>query len=65
MKPNITTNTTTPFLTAADLRQRWQVSGMFIHRLRHAGRLRAYKIGKRGVRFALSDILKIEAESAA
>jgi hypothetical protein len=38
---------------------------MFLHRLRRAGRLTAYKIGKRGVRFALSDILKIEAESAA
>lgn len=51
------------FITAAELRKRWIVSGMFLHRMRKTGKLSVIRIGKRGVRFALSDILKIEAES--
>lgn len=65
MKTDPTNPPTAPFLTAAELRQRWSVSGMFLHRLRQAGRLPVTRIGKRAVRYALSDILKIEAESAA
>lgn len=68
MNAKATTTTTTPtppFLTAADLRKRWQVSGMFLHRLRRAGKLRVYRIGSRGIRYALADVLKIESESAA
>jgi hypothetical protein len=65
MKNNITTETTTPFLTAAELRQRWKVSGMFLWRMRQKNRLPIYKLGSRGVRFALADVLKIESESAA
>jgi hypothetical protein len=53
-----------PFLTAAELRQRWRVSGMFLWRMRQKNRLPIYKIGSRGVRFALADVLKIESESA-
>ncbi len=65
MKTNTTTESFAPFLTAAELRQRWKVSGMFLHRIRRDGRLPVTRIGKRGVRFALADVLKIEAESAA
>ncbi|MDB6135358.1 MAG: hypothetical protein JWM59_3601 [Verrucomicrobiales bacterium] len=65
MKPTDTAESITPFLTAKDLRERWKVSGMFLHRIRAAGRLPVYKIGKRGVRFALTDVVRIESESAA
>ncbi|MDZ4288727.1 MAG: hypothetical protein U0984_12250 [Prosthecobacter sp.] len=53
------------FLTPADLRARWKVSAMFLWRLRRAGRLSGYKIGTRGVRFALADVMQIESESRA
>lgn len=65
MKPATTTDNAAPFLTAKDLRERWKVSGMFIHRIRAAGRLPVYKIGKRGVRFSITDIIRIESEAAA
>ena len=52
------------FLTAAELGNRWKVSLMFLWRKRRDGLLPAYKIGKRGVRFALADVIRIEAESA-
>ena len=65
MKNNITTETAAPFLTAKELRDRWKVSGMFLWRMREQNRLPIYKIGSRGVRFALADVLRIEAESAA
>lgn len=38
---------------------------MFLHRLRRAGRLPVYKIGARGVRFKMDDVLRIEADAAA
>lgn len=41
------------------------MSGMTLWRMRRDGRLPSYKIGKRGVRFAMADVLKIESESAA
>ncbi len=53
------------FLTAAELRARWKVSGMFLWRLRHRGKLTAYKIGTRGIRFAVADVLNIEAQARA
>lgn len=65
MKNNIPKETVAPFLTAAELRQRWKVSGMFLWRMRQKNRLPIYKLGSRGVRFALADVLKIESESAA
>ena len=64
MKPNATQETAAPFLTAAELRQRWRVSGMFLWRMRQKNRLPIYKIGSRGVRFAMADVLKIESEAA-
>ena len=65
MKNTATTETAAPFLTAAELRQRWKVSGMFLWRMRQQNRLPIYKIGSRGIRFALVDVVKIESESAA
>jgi hypothetical protein len=62
---NIPKETAAPFLTAAELRQRWKVSGMFLWRMRQQNRLPIYKIGSRGIRFALVDVVKIESESAA
>ena len=65
-KQDATKSTTAPvYLTAAELRARWKVSGMFLHRMRRAGKLKAHKIGERGVRFAVSEILVIEAQAAA
>lgn len=60
---DIPSNTPSHYLTAAELRLRWKVSGMFLWRLRRDGRLPIYKIGARGVRYAMTDILKIESES--
>lgn len=57
------TNPPDRFLTAADLRARWRVSGMFLWRMRNKGTLNAYKIGARGVRFSLADIERIERQS--
>lgn len=57
---SITTNAADGFITAANLRNRWQVSGMFIWRMRRSGKLNAYRIGSRGLRFALAEIEKIE-----
>lgn len=61
------TVTTSPaqFLTPAELRARWKVSGMFLWRLRQRGKLTPYKIGTRGIRFAVADITRIEAEARA
>lgn len=58
----ITNTNETEFITADDLRNRWKVSGMFLHRRRKDGTLSAYKFGK-GVRFLLADVLKIERDS--
>ena len=58
-----TKTTQDAFLTAAELRARWKVSGMFLWRHRRAGKLTAYKIGSRGVRFALAEVLQIETEA--
>lgn len=60
---NITTNAADGFITAANLRNRWQVSGMFIWRMRRSGKLNAYRIGSRGLRFALAEIEQIERDS--
>jgi hypothetical protein len=65
MKNTATTETAAPFLTAAELQKRWRVSAMYLHRLRAAGRLSVMRIGKRAVRYALAEVLKIEAESIA
>ena len=51
------------FLTAAELRNRWRCSGMFLWRMRKKGALTAYKIGERGVRFLLAEIERIEREA--
>ncbi len=65
MKTNPTTSEPTTFLTPAELRARWRVSGMFLWRLRRDGKLSIYRIGARGVRYALAEILQIEKQSAA
>jgi len=57
--------TDSAFLTAAELCQRWKISGMSLWRMRRDNRLRATHIGKRGLRFAMEEILRIESESAA
>lgn len=59
------TNTTAAFLTTRELQDRLKISHMTIARLRKSGKLRAYRFGVRGVRFAMSDVIKFEAESAA
>lgn len=64
-KATLHRSTTPPvtFLTAADVRNRWRCSGMFLWRMRNKGTLTAYKIGERGVRFLLSDIERIERDA--
>lgn len=51
------------FLTAAELRNRWRVSDMFLWRLRQKGKLTVYKLG-RNVRFAVTEIQRIETDAA-
>lgn len=65
MKPNSTESTDQPlqFLTASELRQRWKVSAMFLWRARQNGKLKAYKIGGRGLRYALADVQEIERQA--
>ena len=61
-----TTTTAAPaFLTTRELQDRLKLSHMTILRLRKDGKLRAHRFGARGIRFAVCDILKFEAESAA
>lgn len=60
---NINSNQSTGFINANGLQDRWQVSGMTLWRLRRAGKLTAYKIGK-GVRFSLAEVERIEREAA-
>ena len=52
-------------ITSAELRQRWKVSGMFLLRMRQAGKLRALKLGAGAVRFSIAEIQRIEQEAAA
>lgn len=51
------------FLTPTELRARWKVTGMTLWRLRKKGALPSFKLGTR-VRYRVSDILKIEEQSA-
>jgi excisionase family DNA binding protein len=53
----------TEFLTPAELAARWKLTPMTLRRWRHAGKLKAHHIG-RGIRFALSEIERIEREAA-
>lgn len=55
---------TPAFLTPAELCQRWSLTSMTLRRWRHAGKLRAHHIG-RGIRFALAEVERIEAEGQA
>jgi len=48
------------FLTAQQLAKRWDVSTMFIWRMKRAKKLQAYKIGERAVRYKFADVLAIE-----
>ena len=65
--PRLHRETTPPgadkFLTAAELRARWRISGMSIWRMRKKGTLTAYIIGERGVRFLFSDVVQIEQDA--
>jgi hypothetical protein len=53
-----------PFLTPKQLAARWACSLMKLRRMRRAGVLQVYYIG-RAARYALTDILKIESDSRA
>jgi hypothetical protein len=52
------------YLTPSELRKRWKVSAMFLWRLRRDGKLKITKFGSRGVRIAMSEIERLERESA-
>lgn len=52
-----------PFLTQQQLAQRWHVTIMTLWRMRRDNKLKSYRIGERGVRFAIEDILKLENQS--
>ncbi|WP_170267028.1 helix-turn-helix domain-containing protein [Brevifollis gellanilyticus] len=64
---NTTTNKSEPaaFLTTNELCDRWKVSAMFVWRHRRSGKLPVYRFSSRGVRFSMSDVLKLEAEARA
>lgn len=52
------------FLTPAELSARWKITPMTLRRWRRSGTLKAHHLG-RGIRFAMVDIERIEAESRA
>lgn len=53
-----------PYLTPADLSIRWKVTPMTLRRWRKSGKLQASFFG-RGVRFAISEVERIEREAQA
>jgi excisionase family DNA binding protein len=57
-------NTSSPFLTTADLAARWKVTPMTLRRWRKDGKLKASFLG-RGVRFAMCEVERIELEAQA
>jgi excisionase family DNA binding protein len=58
------TNPPSPFLTPADLATRWKVTQMTLRRWRKAGKIKVSILG-RGVRFALSEVERVEREAQA
>jgi excisionase family DNA binding protein len=64
MKQHADINPTSPFLTAAELSARWKVTTITLRRWRHAGKLKASFLGH-GVRFAMSEVERIEHEAQA
>ncbi len=64
MKQHADTNPTSPYLTTADLAARWKVTPMTLRRWRKDGKLKASFLG-RGVRFAMSEVERIEDEAQA
>jgi excisionase family DNA binding protein len=54
----------TAFLTPAELAARWKVTPMTLRRWRKDGKLKASFLG-RGVRFAMSEVERIEHEAQA
>lgn len=55
---------TPSFLTPAELATRWSVTSMTLRRWRKAGKLKAHHLG-RGIRFAVAEIERFEAEAKA
>ncbi len=64
MKKHADTNTSSPFLTPAELATRWQVTTMTLRRWRKSGKLATVHLG-RGIRFALSDVERLEQDAKA
>lgn len=52
------------FLTQQQLAERWHVTIMTLWRMRRDNKLKSYRIGERGVRFKLDDVLSLEKQSA-
>jgi predicted DNA-binding transcriptional regulator AlpA len=65
MKTQYITAPEAKLITGKALATRWNCSQMHLWRMRRDGRLSALMLGKRAIRYRLSDILRIEAESAA
>lgn len=63
MKNTIDTQATS-FLTPAELAARWKVTPITLRRWRKDGKLKASFLG-RGVRFAMSEVERIEHEAQA
>lgn len=63
MKNTIDTQSTS-FLTPAELAARWKVTPITLRRWRKDGKLKASFLG-RGVRFAMSEVERIEHEAQA
>jgi excisionase family DNA binding protein len=57
-------DTTTKFLTPAELSARWKVTPMTLRRWRHAGKLSTHHLG-RGSRFSIEEVERIEREAQA
>lgn len=61
-QPLSPTNTTATFLTTSELAARWKLTPMTLRRWRRDGKLKTHHLG-RGIRFALSEIERIENEA--
>ncbi|MDI1313512.1 helix-turn-helix domain-containing protein [Prosthecobacter sp.] len=64
MKQHADSTQPSPFLTTADLAIRWKVTSMTLRRWRKAGKLKVSFLG-RGVRFAITEVERVERDAQA
>jgi excisionase family DNA binding protein len=61
----MSSNDNHPVLTVTDLCKRWKCDRHGVLDLIHAGKLKAFRIGKRAYRVALPEVMRYELDRAA